>query len=310
MAAKREQLKKKIKRPPFEGLYPYLIFLFLGFCLADLVLIPIRGMMLPSQPPPSHPKHPVMSQDSARSSFSSITARNIFSQDGKIPDALAMKDKKGGREEGKDLPPVPSNLPLNLIGTIVHSNPAKSIANIEVKPKTTVLAVRVGKDIDTLANLVSVERGKVIIRNLNNQRLEYLELKNLSKLSFNAAKPTSKGSGKEEVKQVGQNKFEINRSDLLKYTSDMSSVLQQAAMQPHRKANGEIDGFTFVNIQPGTIYTQLGFQKGDTIKSVNGEPVDSPAKAMEMYNALKGSSNVKIGVERDGRDEEHDYTIK
>ena len=302
--------KKKIKRPPLEPLYPYVVFLFLGFCVADLLMIPVRGSMLPTQVPPARQKRARMDDMTSRGTYSGVATRNIFSADGVIPDTLAQIEQKKKQGDGgpKDAPPVLSSLPLTLIGTIVHTNPAKSIANIELKSKTLVLAVRVSKDIDTLATLVSVERGKVIIRNLNNQRLEYIELKNLSKVSFSAVKPAG-APGKTEVKQTAQNKFEISRADVLKYTSDMSSVLQQAAMQPRRKANGEIDGFKFLNIQPNSIYSQLGFQVGDTIKSVNGEPVDSPAKAMELYNALKASDVIKIGVEREGHEQENEYHV-
>ncbi len=35
--------------------------------------------------------------------------------------------------------------------------------------------------------------------------------------------------------------------------------------------------------------TKLSLKRGDVIKSVNGEPVDSPAKAMELYNELEKS---------------------
>lgn len=311
----RPLLKKRIKRPPFEGLYPYLVFLLIGFAAADLVMISVRGRMLPTQVPPSRPRRAQQDQIVPRERFAPIISRNIFSRDGTIPETLAEKKRKeDAQQSGESAPdvPVPSNLPLTLVGTIVHSNPEKSIANVEVKPKSTVMAVRVGKNIDTLATLLAVERGKIFIRNLSNQRKEFIEIKNLTKVSFSAAKPATGAppAGKQEVRQTSQGKFEINRADVLKYTSDMSSVLQQAAMQPRRKANGEIDCFRFLSIQPNSIYTQLGFQTGDCIKAVNGEPVDSPAKAMELYNALKGSNNIKITVERDGRDMENDYTVK
>lgn len=306
--------RKRGTQPPLEFLYPYVVFIFIGYCAADLTAITFRELMLPTEAPPTKPAK-IRRDSGTRGSYTSITSRNIFSADGTIPEALALKNQK--KEESTpevEQAPVPSNLPLNLVGTIVHSNPEKSIANIEIKAKSAVLAVRVGKDIDKLATLLNVERGKAYIRNLNNNRLEYIEMKGMGKLSFAAAKnptePSAKTQGKQEVKQTAPNRFEINRADVLKYTSDMSTVLQQAAMQPRRKANGEIDGFKFLNIQPNSIYSQLGFQVGDVIKSVNGEPVDSPAKAMEMYNTLKGSNSIKIGVERDGRDQENDYSIK
>jgi len=307
--AEKLQIRKKIRPPPFEAYYPYLVFIFLGFCAADLAMIPLRSSMLPTQVPPSRPKKMANDMGSPRSALASITTRNLFSADGVIPDTLSQIEKKKAGTQDKEAAPVLSTLPLTLIGTIVHSDPSKSIADVEVKSKTTTIAVRVGKDIDTLATLTAVERGKIIIRNLANQRLEYIEIKDQSKLSFSAAKATSPVA-KQEVKQVGQDHFEISRADLLKYTSDMSSVLQQAAMQPRRKSNGEIDGFKFLNIQPNSIYSQLGFQVGDVIKSVNGEPVDSPAKAMEMYNALKGNGNIVLGIERDGHDQSFNYNVK
>jgi general secretion pathway protein C len=129
------------------------------------------------------------------------------------------------------------------------------------------------------------------------------------KFNLQGSKPPPSGGGG-DVAQVAPNKFEIKRADLLKYTNNMASILQQAAMAPRRNANGEIDGFKFLSIQPGSIYSQLGFQNGDTIKGVNGEKVDSPAKAMELYNALKTSNSIKLTIERDGRDTDMDYTVK
>lgn len=304
--------KKAIKRPPLEGFYPYIVFLILGFFVADLIVINLRGSMLPDSVPPSRPNRLQTTNFQSRGGMGSITSRNIFSADGKIPETLALKKQKPeDQKEQVDLPPILSSLPLALVGTIVHSNPAKSIANIEVRPKTTVIAVRPNQEIDTLATLLSVERGKVIIRNSSSGRKEYIEIKNLNKISFTAPKGDAPASsGKDEVHMLGQNTYEISRADILKYTADMSAVLQQAAMQPRRKANGEIDCFQFLSIQPGSIYTKLGFQKGDCLKAVNDEPIDSPAKAMQMYNDLKGASNIKIKVERDGRDQNNDYNVK
>lgn len=299
-------------KPIFEKFLPYLFVIFLGFCIADLLILNYRDLMLPKEPPPAHPKQNNFSNENNRGAYNSIFSRNMFSADGTIPDPLIAEGAKDNKGEQRDLPPVPSQLPLNLVGTIVHSNAQKSIANIELRGKNQVLAYSPNREIDKLATLLKVERSKIIIRNLNNNRLEYLEMKLNNKISFSGSKPTmfdaSKTAGN-EVKAIGNNKFEIKRADILKYTSNMGEVLQQAAMAPKRGANGEIEGFKFLSIQPGSIYTQLGFQNGDVIKGVNGESIDSPAKAMEMYNTLKNSNNVKIKVERDGRDNDFDYNV-
>lgn len=288
----------------------YLVFfVIISYMLADLTILYIRPYMLAAPIKLGSPNPPVMTSSASYSKFQSIVNKNIFSLSGDVPDTLASlksNDPAAGGS-GKDNVPVPSTLPINLIGTLVHSNPQKSLANIEIKSKNLAIAVRAGNTIDTLAKLESVERGKIIIRNLNNNRLEYLELKEASKLSFSASKGAS---GEGDIKQVAPNKYEIKKSDVLKYTADLSNVLQQAAMVPARGPGGEILGFRFVNIQADSIYTKLGFQVGDMIKKVNGEPIDSPAKALELYGALKNNNKISITSDRDGREQTIDYDIK
>lgn len=294
------------RRPFFETLLPFFLFLFLGYCLADLAILGFRDRMLPNQPPPSRPKNFQNNGIESRSTYNTIITRNIFASNGIIPDPLMSQ----GPSQEQEQTPVLSSLPLVLRGTIVTTDPTRAIANIEIKSKQQVLPFRVGYEIDKLATLTKVERNRIVFRNSNNGRLEFIEMKTEGqKISLQSAKPAV-GGGKSDVIQVAPNKFEIKRSDVLKYTNDMASILQQAAMAPRRNANGEIDGFKFLSIQPGSIYSQLGFQNGDTIKGVNGDKVDSPAKAMELYNALKTSNAIKITIERDGRDTDMDYNVK
>lgn len=291
-----------------KKILPYLLFIFIGYCVADLVILNYRDLMLPTQPPPARPKQSTQDSFVSRGTYNTIIARNIFSSDGTIPDPLVPEGQEK-QTPGQEAAPVPSSLPLVLKGTIVHSNPDKSIANIEVRSKNTILPYSPGRDIEGLATLQAVERTRAILRNLNNNRLEYIEMRlEGGKLSFSGTSPA--GGPKTEIAQVAPNKFEIKRSDLLKHTANMSALLQQASMIPRRGANGEIECFRFVAIQPNSVFTQLGFQPGDCLKGVNGEKIDSPAKAMEMYNALKNASNIKIQLERDGREQESDYSVK
>ncbi len=293
-----------------KTLAPYLLFIFIGYCLADLLILNYRDLMLPTQLPPGRPKKYLETATVSRSSLNPILNRNIFNLDGKIPDPILPKGQAPG-EEPVDVP-VPSSLPLNLVGTIVHSNPKKSIANIELRGKNTVLPYSPGRDIDGMAVLQEVQRGKVIFQNSNNGRLEFIEMKTQGqKLSFGQAIPSALlGPESGEVKETSPNNFEVKRSDIMKYTANMSQILQQAAMAPKKNANGEIECFKFLSIQPGSIYTQLKFQSGDCLSSVNGIKIDSPTRAMEMYNDLKNASNLSLSFERDGQKMNYNYTIK
>ncbi|KYG64880.1 general secretion pathway protein GspC [Bdellovibrio bacteriovorus] len=296
----------KNQRPPFERWYSYLLFIFVGYCIADLAILAYRDRMLPQTAPPAHPKSQRMDMSVGRGAYNNITARNIFASNGQIPDALVDKSKGEQREED----PVPSQLPLTLIGTLVHSNPEKSIAAIEVKGKGQVISYSPKKEIEGIATIIRVERQKVVLRNTNSGRLEFIEMKKEGKVAFGSARPSSGTTGT-EVQRSGDNTFSIKRADVLKYTNDLSAVLMQARAVPNREpGTGNINGFRILDMQPGSIYEQLGLQRMDVIKSVDGTPVDSPAKAMELYNLLKNSPKVTLQVERNGKQENMTYNIQ
>lgn len=297
---------QKTQKPPLEKWYSYILFAFIGYCIADLGILAYRDLMLPNSTPSARPKAQAPDMSVSRGAYNTVTTRNIFASSGIIPDALVDKSTP---DKQKEAAPVLSQLPLNLIGTLVHSNPEKSIAAIEVRGKNQVISYTPGKEIEGMANILKVERQKVIFRNLNSNRLEYIEMKQEgSKVAFGGARA---GSGGKEVQKVGDNNFVIKRADLLKYTNDLSSILMQARAVPNREpGTGNINGFRILDMQPGSIYEQLGIQRMDVIKSVDGNPVDSPAKAMELYNSLKNSPKVTIQVERNGKTETLSYSIQ
>lgn len=286
----------------------YALLAFIAFSLADLTIIYFRDLMIPDQAPPKKMMQQKPQAFVDRSQFSVIINRNLFSASGIIPDPINLSKTLPGK---KDNDPVPSKLPINVIGTLVHSNPKKSIAALEVKSKNMSGSFSTGADIEGLATIEKIERNVVFIRNSSSGVLEYIELSKAgTKVAFGASKPEATKPGK-EVLSVGNNTFAIKRSDLLKYTNDLSSVLMQARAVPNRDPNtGEINGFRVLDMQPGSIYEQLGLQRMDVIKGVNGEPVDSVQKAMEMYNTLKNGTQVKMQIERGGKTETFTYDVK
>lgn len=291
-----------MKRPSLDKVSIYLLTAFVGYMIADITILSSREKMMPERaatlPRPSRRPPPVVD----RNAYSGILAKNIFNSDGKIPPAMGA----GEGPASPDAPPVPSQLPITLIGTIVHTNPARSVATINLRNKNEQRSFKVDDDIEGLAKITNIERSKVIIRNSNTQRLEFIEIKEESKINFGSTAPKTNG----EVTELNEKEFALKRDDLNRLTSDLPALLQQARAIPNMGPDGVPNGFRIMDIAPGSIYERLGIKKNDVIKSVNGEKVDSPAKAMELYNALKSSSNIRIGVERNGRDEELGYSIQ
>ena len=299
--------KDGYQRPPFEWLYPYLLALLLGYWLADLGTLYTRKQLLSSAIPtiPTRRSPPTLLPP--RASYNIITDRNIFNADGEIPPPLFGD---GQEEVTPTNEPVPSGLPLKLIGTIVHINPAKSVATIQVQGRGVIPYIP-NDNIESMATLLKIQRHVAIFKNLQNNRLEYIEIKIQGlKLSVQGA-----GGGGGTEAQAGPvqsqgNNFSLRRSDLNQYMENLPALLQQARAVPNiEPGTGAVNGFRLVDIQPGSIYERLGLRRNDLIKGVNGEPVNDPAKAMELYNRLRSDSNVSINIERNGQQETLNFSI-
>lgn len=295
-------------RPRLESVSIYLLLALIGFMLADLGILTFRDRFLPTAPPPPRRMASKRMNEPQRSTYNVVTGRNIFNADQKIPPPFGASTDPS--KPAPDAPPVPSTLPLQLMGTIVHVNAARSIATINLKDKNDMVPVKVDGVIpENVGTVTKIERNKVIFRNNMTQRLEYIEMKEEgTKINFgvSAFKPQQVG----EVLKKGETEFELKRGDIDRLTSNLPDLLQQARAVPRMGPNGQIECWNIADLQQGSLYERLGIKRGDCIKSVNGEKVDSPAKAMELYNALRSNSNaINIGIERSGRDENFNYNI-
>jgi len=75
---------------------------------------------------------------------------------------------------------------------------------------------------------------------------------------------------------------------------------QPPKLAPYYKG-GKIAGFKLVRVDPNSIYGKLGIRRGDIISNVNGQVVDKPQKAMELFNQLGPGGNVELNILRKGR---------
>ena len=61
-----------------------------------------------------------------------------------------------------------------------------------------------------------------------------------------------------------------------------------------------MQGFKLFSIHPDSIYSKIGIQNGDVIKRINGNDVNSPGKALEIFSGLRDASGIDIEIERNG----------
>ncbi len=113
----------------------------------------------------------------------------------------------------------------------------------------------------------------------------------------------------EGVRKLADNRYEIDRGTLDKTLSDLNQIATQARIVPSFK-NGVANGFKLFSIQPGSLYSSIGIENGDVITRVNGYELNSPEKALELYQKLRESAHVTINGERGGQPFQKDYDVK
>jgi general secretion pathway protein C len=296
-----------------NGLYPALALL--GLISADTVMQG-AGAYLMSTAPVTRPARRVIPADpylGTLQSYGSIASRNIFCPGCEIPELLRVKvEKPKNCSEAERM----RDTSVNLIGTIVLSDPRFSVATIQ-RGSSDTQAVQMGDQINGLGEVFEIRQRRVCFVPSDGSRVEYIELpEEESKFGQPVAsarpEPVNDDSGVATsipgIDKTSENDFQVSRNTLNKYIND-PNVLFQAHAVPNR-VDGAIEGFKILSIQPGSVYEALGVQVGDIVKSVNGEPMNSLAKAQELFMALRSSSDVNITVNRGGADVNQNYKIK
>lgn len=292
---------------PFLDLKPrYLkvaLLSLLALALADLATLYVRGRIWPAPPPTGlRPRGPAQALplSHAPPGWGLIADRNIFNADGVIAEATGSSD---GIDERMA---VPTSLDLALVATVIHEDPARSLAAFRLKDATGPKVFTTGASIDGLATIVRIRRGRVFIRDTQTRELQYVELPNKEPLISSEF-----GSGHAGIISEGPGQYSVDRTKFEAETRDLHSLLMQARATPVLSPGGQIDGFRIDALEGGSVFEGLGLRQGDIIRSVNGRKVDSVNTAIELFNSLRGGgSSVQIAVDRGGRSESLSYSLR
>ena len=118
--------------------------------------------------------------------------------------------------------------------------------------------------------------------------------------------PAPAGDG---VKQLSENNYVVPKSTINNALTNMSDLATKARIVPSFK-NGVANGFKLFSIVPDSLYSQIGIQNGDVIRRINGYEMNSPDKALEIYQKLRDASRVEIEIERRGETIRKSYSIE
>lgn len=253
-----------------------------------------------------------------------IAERNLFNANPPEPEGPDAEGEEGKKEDDSDqlpsgMPPGPndpckaSDAKLGLRATMVAEPSEWSMAVI-AESATEERIARPGTKLGDLT-LVAVHRERVVIA--KGGAFECIELGQAIKggppvrAPAERAAPAGGGATKSKliVNKTGENAYQIDRAGLDEVLNDLGALASQARVIPHYK-DGKPEGFKVVGVRPASLYSQIGVRSGDVIKAVNDEEINSPNKALELFEKLKNSNNVTVSIERRGRPVNFDYTIK
>lgn len=251
--------------------------------------------------------------------FSAISARNLFGAKKDVVEAQTEETEANdpavalGPYRYEDLKRC--TLPASVRGTLVAEGaPEWSVAVIYLNNsrETQVFSINEGhNEISSDAVLVDVLDREVVVR-----RTDHFELCPAEGEKGAATTPSrpplrpapSTGGGGEGVTKVSATEYRIDGEYLDDTLTNLNKVATQARIVPSFR-NGKANGFKLFSIKPGSIYSKIGLQNGDVIQKVNGYEINSPDKALALYQKLRDASSVSIELMRRGRNTNLSYSI-
>lgn len=258
---------------------------------ADMVLKILDSRLRVERPRPAENEKALSGKRETRpsSAYSKITERNLFQGTSAAP---------AGEDKGEDTLDHPvTDLKLILKGTVVGSK-ERSFAVIEDSKLRVQNLYHVDDSITSGVTLSSIYNDRVVIN--RNGRKELL-------LMFQEDRTTGPG-GAGPVVQAEQART-VQRQEIQQAVGDLKSIMRDIRIIPHFTA-GKRDGFTVTYVRQGSRLEELGLQKNDIVKEINGTPAEDFRNIFEIFNKYAGDDRLELGIERNNQIMAITYTVE
>lgn len=192
---------------------------------------------------------------------------------------------------------------LVLIGTVAAGQ--DSLALIQVGRKAEVF--RLQDEISPGVVVLEITRQMAVIRERGVRR-ELLLKKNKqpqAKLIRQGGVAVSKG----DVVALGENRWQVSKAAAGNARANLNSLLQTARMVPQQQ-NGQTIGFKLVELDRGSLLEQIGLRVGDLVVEINQVALNSPEKALQIFQQLREASNISLGLVRNGEKQTFEYRFE
>jgi general secretion pathway protein C len=242
------------------------------------------------------------------SNYKAISRRNIFGAEEKAAPPPPPEP------EVKEIQALePTTLDLSLLGTIAGDEEnARAIIFDRKKKSQDIYRVD-----DTVQGAIikQILRGKVVLRVDGRDEILYMVEDSKPGPDKKTAKRdrrsrSSKSPTREEPEEkVDEETISLNHADLQKSMENINELMTQVRVRPYFR-RGKPEGLIVSQIQPDSVFSELGLKIGDILFNVNGIQIASPEEAFQLYNGLKSGSELSIEITRRGQKKMFKYQIK
>jgi general secretion pathway protein C len=112
------------------------------------------------------------------------------------------------------------------------------------------------------------------------------------------------------VRQIDRNRYVLDRSTINSNLGNMAALFTEIRAIPNLGPDGNPHGFKLSEIQPDSIFQQIGLRDGDILTGVGGQNVGDPAKAIQLLSGLRNQSSISLTVVRGGQPVQFQYSIR
>lgn len=215
----------------------------------------------------------------------------------------------GRWQDQKNLPILkPETLKLRLVGTLMGSA-TQSGAVLELIGKNSQKFYHVNETvIPGQILLAHVQRSSVILKVGNSYGV--LKARYTQEDDSGAALPLGTGpDASHGIHKLDETHWLIESRALHSAVKNLNQLMMQARAVPNI-TNGKTDGFRIIEIQPGSLYQEVGLMPGDVIQTINGMSMGDPQNFMKALSTLGTASQVSINLVRNGAAQTFSYQVQ
>jgi len=226
-----------------------------------------------------------------------------------LPKPAPPGDETKPQRAGWNPVPVRSSLHGTLVGTAIADPARYSLCQL-INPDVNETQVYAIGEKYQGARIYGIEKERVLIDNAGVN--EFIDNSAAAPPNLGVSpipQPMGAPQGGEGVRQLSENQYVVARSEINNALTNLSDLATKARIVPSFK-NGVANGFKLFSIVPDSLYAKIGVQNGDVIRRINGYEMNSPDKALEIYQKLRDASRIEIELERRGETLRKSYSIE